>query len=101
MSVVVVIRNSISINQQITFILKTYTDLTDALTIKIRYKDPDGVVGYLDATETVEGSQTITGFMPGDNNNKIGRWEYRSWVTFNNDPNPVPGRKIYVDVEAV
>ena len=101
MSVVIVIRNRIYINQQMTFLFDTDTDLTDALTIKIRHKDPSGNVGYIDATETTPGSQIITGFMPGNDNDEVGRWEFRSWITFSNDPNPVPGVEIFVDVKAV
>lgn len=76
-------------------------DLSGA-TLQVRHKDPSGNVGYLTATEVeYDGEQNIYADMPEDDNDEVGWWELRSWITFAGDNNPTPGVPFDLEVEAI
>lgn len=88
------------INQRIDLYADTETGLATAVTLQIRYKMPDGTIGYLDATETATAGE-IHGFLAGSQNVMVGDWEFRAWPIFSNDPNPVPGVPFIQHVGAI
>ena len=58
--------------------LDTETSLDTATSMQIRYKKPDGDVGYLPAEETGDGSGILSAIMTGAINDQTGQWELRA-----------------------
>lgn len=78
--------------------VRTRVDLRTSQTKQVRYKKPSGAIGYVDCYELQSKSGVIIGTIHSGINDEAGEWEFRSWITFQFDPQPVPGepRKIII-----